>query len=79
MRDSAAAKMYVAAIPELAKLIPEGSGLDTHLTIRNAVDGLQDACFLRKRYRSTLSFPDLDCLQQPSRWCLIQRPTGGHR
>jgi hypothetical protein len=30
MHDSAAAKMYVAAIPELAKLISEGSGLDTH-------------------------------------------------
>jgi hypothetical protein len=49
MRDPAAAKMYLAAIPELARLVPEGSGLDTIVMIRNAIDGLQDMYFLRKR------------------------------
>lgn len=49
MRDPAAAKMYLAAIPELARLVPEGSDLDTIVMIRNAIDGLQDMYFLRKR------------------------------
>ncbi len=49
MRDPIAANMYVAEIPELANLVGDASRLNTLVTIRNAIDGLQDMYFMRKR------------------------------
>ena len=50
MRDPAIAKAYYDASPDFAKLIDEGLvGIEGITTIRNAIDGLQDMYFLRKR------------------------------
>lgn len=50
IRDPAVAKLYYEAIPDLAKHIDESAaGIESIVTIRNAIDGLQDMYFLRKR------------------------------
>lgn len=50
IRDPAVAKAYYEAVPDFAKLLDEGTvGIEGITTVRNAIDGLQDVYFLRKR------------------------------
>ncbi|HZZ01009.1 MAG TPA: hypothetical protein VFE36_15720, partial [Candidatus Baltobacteraceae bacterium] len=50
IRDPSVAKAYYDSIPHFAKLLDEGTvGIEGITTIRNAIDGLQDVYFLRKR------------------------------
>ena len=49
MQNPAIAKLYYEAMPDLAATITEQGGLGSVMTIRNAIDGLQDMYFLRKR------------------------------
>ena len=50
MRDPAIARSYYEATPDLMNRL-EGSGatIETLVTVRNAIDGLQDMYFLRRR------------------------------
>jgi hypothetical protein len=50
IRDPVVAKLYYENIPGLVEALNDGSGtLESLVTIRNAIDGLQDVYFLRKR------------------------------
>lgn len=50
IRDPLIAKLYYENIPALAEITREdGQTLESLVTIRNAIDGLQDMYFLRKR------------------------------
>lgn len=50
IRDPLVAKIYYENIPDLKELTREdGQTLESLVTIRNAIDGLQDMYFLRKR------------------------------
>lgn len=50
IRDPLIAKLYYENIPDLAEIAREdGAVLESLVTIRNAIDGLQDMYFLRKR------------------------------
>jgi hypothetical protein len=50
IRDPSVAKAYYEAVPHFAKLLDEGTvGIEGITLTRNAIDGLQDVYFLRKR------------------------------
>jgi hypothetical protein len=50
IRDPGIAKMYYENVPGLSEALADGTTtLETVVTMRNAIDGLQDVYFLRKR------------------------------
>jgi hypothetical protein len=50
IRDPGIAKMYYENVPGLSEALEDGKAtLESVVTIRNAIDGLQDVYFLRKR------------------------------
>jgi hypothetical protein len=49
VRDPGTAKEYLDANPQLREAFPDGSSLSSVAIVRNAIDGLQDIYFLRKR------------------------------
>jgi hypothetical protein len=50
IRDPIVAKLYYENIPGLVEALSDGTAaLESLVTIRNAIDGLQDVYFLRKR------------------------------
>jgi hypothetical protein len=50
IRDPGVAKMYYENVPGLSEALEDGkTTLESVITIRNAIDGLQDIYFLRKR------------------------------
>lgn len=50
IRDPGVAKMYAENVPGLSEALQDGRAtLESVVTIRNAIDGLQDVYFLRKR------------------------------
>lgn len=50
IRDPGVANMYYENVPGLSEALKDGSAsLEGVITIRNAIDGLQDVYFLRKR------------------------------
>lgn len=49
MQDTVVGKMYLDAIPQLKELLPAETSLQAVINVRNTIDGLQDAFFLRRR------------------------------